>query len=110
MKEAYDNGVFDIEGYGGDINNQDAWPVMLKEYQYLLTYGMWDYSEFWDGGSLSPEWNDNARTPEGVLANNPLGYELFNTYLKPVISKPSKEILRNMFKDNDQGDSGYTPD
>ena len=110
MKEAYDNGVFDIEGYGGDINNQNAWPVMLKEYQYLLTYGMWDYSEFWDGGSLSPEWNDNARTPEGVLANNPLGYELFNTYLKPVISKPSKEILRNMFKDNDQGDSGYTPD
>ena len=110
MKEAYANGVFDIEGYGGDINNQDAWPVMLKEYQYLLTYGMWDYSEFWDGGSLSPEWNDNARTPEGVLANNPLGYELFNTYLKPVISKPSREILRNMFKDNDQGDSGYTPD
>ena len=110
MKEAYDNGVFDIEGYGGDINNQDAWPVMLKEYQYLLTYGMWDYSEFWDGGSLSPEWNDNARTPEGVLANNPLGYELFNTYLKPVISKPSKEILRDMFKDDDQGDSGYTPD
>ena len=110
MKEAYDNGVFDIEGYGGDINNQDAWPVMLKEYQYLLTYGMWDYSEFWDGGSLSPEWNDNARTPEGVLANNPLGYELFNSFLKPVISKPSKEILRNMFKDNDQGDSGYTPD
>ena len=110
MKEAYDNGVFDIEGYGGDINNQDAWPVILKEYQYLLTYGMWDYSEFWDGGSLSPEWNDNARTPEGVLANNPLGHELFNTYLKPVISKPSKEILRNMFKDNDQGDSGYTPD
>ena len=34
MKEAYVNGVFDIEGYGGNINNQDAWPVMLKEYQY----------------------------------------------------------------------------
>lgn len=110
MKEAYNNGVFDIEGYGGDINNQDAWPVMLKEYQYLLTYGMWEYSEFWEGGSLSPEWNDNARTPEGILANNPLGYELFNTYLKPVISKPSKELLRTMFKDNDQGDSGYIPD
>ena len=49
-----------IEGYGGDINNRDAWPVMLKEYQYLLTYGMWEFSEFWDGGSLSPEWNDNV--------------------------------------------------
>ena len=110
MKEAYVNGVFDIEGYGGNINNQDAWPVMLKEYQYLLTYGMWGFNEFWEGGSLSPEWNDNARTPEGVLANNPLGYELYNAYFKPVISVPSKETLRAIFQDNDQGDSGYVPD
>jgi hypothetical protein len=110
MKEAYVNGVFDIEGYGGNINNQDAWPVMLKEYQYLLTYGMWGFNEFWEGGSLSPEWNDNARTPEGVLANNPLGYELYNAYFKPVISIPSKEILRAIFQDNDQGESGYTSD
>jgi hypothetical protein len=110
MKEAYTNGVFDIEGYGGDINNTNAWPVMLKEYQYLLTYGMWEFSEFWEGGSLSPEWNDNSRTPSGILANNPLGYQLYNTYFKPVISKPSKETLREIFQDNDQGDSGYEPD
>ena len=110
MKEAYTNGVFDIEGYGGDINNRDAWPVMLKEYQYLLTYGMWEFSEFWEGGSLFPEWNDNARTPEGVLANNPLGYELYNTYFKPVISKPSKDTLREIFQDDDQGESGYIVD
>lgn len=110
MIEAYNNGVFDIEGYGGNINNRDAWPVMLKEYQYLLTYGMWGFSEFWEGGSLSPEWNDNARTPSGILANNPLGYELYNTYFKPVISIPSKATLREIFQDNDQGDSGYVPD
>ena len=55
-------------------------------------------------------WNDNARTPEGVLANNPLGYELYNAYFKPVISIPSKEILRAIFQDNDQGESGYTSD
>ena len=110
MKEAYNNGVFDIEGYGGNINNRDAWPVMLKEYQYLLTFGMWEFSEFWKGGSLSPEWNDNARTPSGILANNPLGYELYNTYFKPVISIPSKATLREIFQDNDQGDSGYVPD
>ena len=109
MKEAYNNGVFDIEGYGGNINNRDAWPVMLKEYQYLLTFGMWEFSEFWEGGSLSPEWNDNARTPSGILANNPLGYELYNTYFKPVISIPSKATLREIFQDNDQGDSGYMP-
>lgn len=110
MKEAYTNGVFDIEGYGDDINNRDAWPVMLKEYQYLLTYGMWEFSEFWEGGSLSPEWNDNARSPSGILTNNPLGYELYNTYFKPVISIPSKETLRAIFQDNDQGNPGYVPD
>ena len=111
MKEAYNNGVFDIEGYGNaDINNQEIWGVLCKEYTYLLTYGMWEFSEFWEGGSLSPEWNDDARTPEGVLANNPLGYELYNSYFKPVISKPSPEIFRTIFQANDQGDSGYTPD
>ena len=111
MKEAYDNGVFDISGYGnGNINNQDIWGVLLKEYTYLLTFGMWEFSEFWEGGSLAPEWSDDARTLEGVLENNPLGYQLFNTYFKPVISKPSKEILRSMFQDNDQGESGYVVD
>ena len=111
MKEAYNNGVFDIKDYGnGDINNQDIWGVLLKEYTYLLTFGMWEFSEFWENGTLAPEWNDNARTPEGILSNNPLGHELYNTYFKPVISKPSKEVLRSIFQDNDEGESGYIPD
>ena len=71
---------------------------------------MWEFSEFWEGGSLSPEWNDNGRTPSGILANNPLGYKIYTTYFKPVISKPSKVTLREIFQDNDQGDSGYVPD
>ena len=111
MREAYDNGVFGIEGYGGDIDNQDAWPVMLKEYQYLLTFGMWEYGqEVWENGSLSPEWIDGARTPEGILENNPLGYALFETYFSPVISKPSISALRLIFQDDDQGVSGYQSD
>ena len=101
MKETYENGVYGIEGYGGDIDNRDAWPVMLKEYQYLLTFGMWVFSEFWEGGSLSPEWNDNARTPEGIQQNNPLGYALYITYFAPVVSIPSKEVLRSIFQDYD---------
>ena len=111
MKEAYNNGVFDISGYGeGNINNQDIWGVLLKEYTYLLTFGMWEFNEFWEGGSLAPEWSDKARTPEGILENNPLGYQLYNKYFKPVVSKPSKEILRTIFQDNDQGESDYIPD
>jgi hypothetical protein len=111
MREAYDNGVFGIEGYGGDIDNKDAWAVMMKEYQYLLTFGMWEYGqEFWENGSLSPEWIDSARTPEGVKAKNPLGYALFNTYFRPVLSKPSVESLRRIFQDDDKGRSGYEAD
>ncbi|MDE2644199.1 MAG: hypothetical protein OSB55_15805 [Verrucomicrobiota bacterium] len=111
MREAHDNGVFGIDGYGGDINNRDAWPVMLKEYQYLLTFGMWEYGqEFWENGSLSPEWIDDARTAEGIKARNPLGFELFNTYYSPVISKPSVEALRFIFQDADKGVSGYEYD
>jgi hypothetical protein len=39
-----------------------------------------------------------------------LGYALYNKYFAPVISKPSKTVLRSMFQDNDQGESGYQPD
>ena len=68
MKEAYNNGVFDISGYGnGNINNQDIWGVILKEYTYLLTFGMWEFNDFWEDGTLAPEWSDSALTPEGVL-------------------------------------------
>ena len=65
---------------------------------------------FGENGSLSPEWNDNSKTPQGFQENNPLGYALYNKYFAPVISKPSKEILRTIFKDNDQGEHGYKAD
>ena len=111
MKEAYENGVFGIDDYGGDINNSENFDKMLVEYQYLLTFGMWEFgTELWDGGSLAPEWSDNANTPEGIQQNNPLGYALFNNYIAPVISKPNIVTLRSMFQDNDQGESGYQSD
>jgi len=109
LKEAIDRGVYNISDYG-EISNKDIWPMLLKEYTYLLTYAMWEFTEFWDGESLAPEWNDNSRTQEGLLSNNPLGYALYNKYFAPVISKPSKITLRSMFQDNDQGESGYQPD
>ena len=112
MNEAVENGVFDLEGYGGSLERdlEFTGKVILKEYLYVLTFGMWEYSEFWEMGSLAPEWSDSARTPEGVLELNPLGHALYTKYLAPVISQPSKEILLDMFQDNDQGDHGYLSD
>ena len=110
MKEAADNGIFDLSDYGGSYDNPDKFGLILKEYQYLLNFGMWEFSGFWDGGSLAPEWADSARTPEGVLAVNPLGYELFNSYYyAPVLSKPDTSVLRNIFQDNDMGSAEYNP-
>jgi plastocyanin len=56
------------------------------------------------------------RTQSGIQTNNPLGYTLHNTYIAPVISKPSLTTIRSIFQDGDVGDptvagaSGYVVD
>ena len=60
---------------------------------------MFEYTELWDGGSLAPEWTDDMRTQAGIQSNNPLGYAFHNTYIAPVISKPSLATIRSIFQD-----------
>jgi hypothetical protein len=115
MVEAYDGGFWDSSGYGGDAwkTDGDAFEVAAKEYLYLLNFCMFEYTSLWAGGSLSPEWSDSMRTAAGIQSNNPLGYALHNTYIAPVISKPSLATIRSIFQDGDTGDptvagaSGY---
>ena len=112
IKEAVDNGIFSLRDYmDGNIDSPETYRLISKEYLYLLNFGMWEYGqEFWENGTLAPEWNDNARTPAGVQQNNPLGFALFNNYLRPVLSKPTLSDLRSIFQDNDGGVSGYVSD
>ena len=120
MVEAYDAGMWDPSGYepspGAFKTNGDAFEVAAKEYLYLLNFCMFDYSSLWEGGSLAPEWSDSMRTPSGIQSNNPLGYALHNSYIAPVISKPTLATIRNIFQDGDTGDptvagaSGYVVD
>jgi len=111
MKQAIENGMYDPTDYApnwsGDTGQAQ---VAYKEYMYLLNFGMWEMSEFWDGGSLSPEWNDSMRTPSGIQTNNISGYTLFNNYFAPVLTKPSFTTLRNIFQNNGGGSSGYVAD
>ena len=108
MKQAIDNGQYDPSGYSTDwATDPEAAAVAYTEYTYLLNWSMWEMSEFWENGSLSPEWADDMRTPTGLLANNPLGYALFNTYFAPVLSKPDFAVLRTIFGEGDTGVSGY---
>ena len=110
MKEAINNGMYSPD-YAPEWNqSEDGAGVAYKEYLYLLNFNMWEMSEFWKGKSLAPEWNDSMRTPNGIMTNNPLGYDLFIQYIKPVLSKPDFTTIRSIFKDNDQGESGYIAD
>ena len=99
MKEAYDGGLWDSEGYGGDAwkTDPEMFEIAQKEYLYLLNFSMFEYTSLWENGTLSPEWNDSMRTPSGILTNNPLGYELYNTYIAPVISKPEVTTDKGYF-------------
>jgi len=111
MKEVIDAGLFDPSGYSVDwATDPEAAVVAYKEYAYLLNWSMWDMKEFWENESLAPEWSDTLRTPALMLANNPLGYALFNTYFAPVLSKPDFAVLKNIFQANDGGESGYNAD
>ena len=117
MKEAIDNGVFDPSGYTSDpLNDPEQFHPAATEYTYILNFSMWEMGkEFWPDkvngeGALEGEWSVTASDPAGVLAENPLGHELFLKYFDPVLSKPDFETLRSMFQDNDQGESGYALD
>ena len=123
MVEAYDAGMWDPSGYepspGAFKTSGDAFEVAAKEYLYLLNFCMFEYTSLWEGGSLSPEWSDSMRTQAGILANNPLGYALHNSYIAPVISKPSLATIRSIFGDGNTpaqddpslaGTSGYVVD
>ena len=123
MEEAYDAGKWDPSGYQENPDDwktdADAFEVAAKEYLFLLNFAMFEYTELWDGGSLAPEWTDDMRTQAGIQANNPLGYAFHNTYIAPVISKPSLATIRSIFQDGNTpaqddprlaGESGYVVD
>lgn len=93
-----------------EITDPEQAEIAYKEYLYLLNWSMWEMAQFWDGGSLAPEWSNDLTSVDGVLLNNPLGYALFNTYIAPVMTKPNFVTLRNIFQDGDLGVSGYVAD
>ena len=107
--QAITNNVFDASSYGTwPGTDADVRALIMREYYYLLTLGMWEYfSVFVDGGSLSPEWNDNSRTQAGIQTNNSLGYALYNDYGKKILAKPSQTILTAMHTAS--AASGYAP-
>ena len=113
MREAVDNGIFDISSYGIVLNGSesaDERTLLGKEYAYLLTFGMWEYiTVYVDGGSLAPEWSNSARTQSGIQTNNPLGFSLYNDYYAKMIAKPTTLQLETMFIDGNLGESTYVP-
>ena len=105
IQQAVNGSKFDPSGYAANWATQaDHFTVAAKEYLYLLTFGMFEYTTLWENDSLTPEWTDDMRTPAGIQTNNALGYALFNTYMKPVFDNPSLATIRAIFQDGDNGD------
>ena len=83
----------------------------MREYLYCLTYAMWNYTaKYTEDYSLAPEWSDKYLTKASIKEKNPKGYQLFNNYIKKIISKPDSTKLEEIYKDNDTGVSGYIAD
>ena len=103
------NGVFNDSDYKSrDDGSDDYDALVMREYVYLLTYAEWGFiNEFVDGGSLAPEWADDARTSSDIMAKNPLGHALFTDYISKIISKPNETILREIYSSD--APSGYVP-
>ena len=107
--QAITNNVFDPSNYGTwPGSDPDIRALIMREYYYLLTMGMWGYfSSVIPGGSLSPEWNDNSRTSAGVQTNNSLGWDLVEQYGKKVIVRPNVNNLTGMYQAS--GSSSWAP-
>tara|TARA_B100000768_G_scaffold173026_1_gene181873 strand:+ start:493 stop:1791 length:1299 start_codon:yes stop_codon:yes gene_type:complete len=105
MAQAINNGMYQPVGLGANWQNGgDAYPLAVKEYLYLLNFGMHEYCDLWDGGSLAPEWSTAMNTPNGILTNNPLGHALWQSEFNAVIDKIPLSTLRSIFQDGDVGD------
>lgn len=112
MKQAIDASKYDPSGYAPNWDSdEDQYQNAIKEYLYLLHFGMHQYSYLWPdkdsggiNGSLSPEWTDDMRTPTGIATYNPLGFALFAKYINPVMAKIPLGSIRSLFRDGDAGD------
>ena len=117
MSQAINNGFYQPTGIGANwASGGDAYKIAVKEYLYLLNFGMHEYTSLWDSGTLAPEWHDSMRTPVGIQTNNALGYALWNTYFEDSIAKVPVATWRSIFIDGDIGvapfgaASGYVAD
>ena len=117
ISQAINGGFYQPAGIGANwASGGDAYAVAVKEYLYLLNFGMHEYTSLWDDGTLAPEWHDSMKTPFGIQTNNALGYALWNTYFEDSIAKVPVAKWRSIFQDGDignpliAGDPGYVTD
>jgi hypothetical protein len=117
ISQAINGGFYQPTGIGANwAFGGDAYKIAVKEYLYLLNFGMHEYTSLWDSGTLAPEWHDSMRTPAGIQTNNALGYALWNTYFENSIAKVPVATWRSIFTDGDVGvapfgaASGYVAD
>ena len=115
--EAINNEVYDDRDYKNFIGKSHPKyknlykSVVMREYLFCLTYAMWGYTKkYTEDYSLAPEWSDQHLTEESIKQANPLGHQIYNEYIRKIISKPDEIRLENMYKDDGGGLSNYIAD
>tara|TARA_Y100001968_G_scaffold322776_1_gene359444 strand:- start:51 stop:1565 length:1515 start_codon:yes stop_codon:yes gene_type:complete len=115
--EAIRNGIYNDKDYKDLIGKSHPQYInqyksaVMREYLYCLTYAMWGYTtKYTEDYSLSPEWSDKYLSVESIKDSNPLGFQLYNDYVKKIISKPDSLRLESIYMDNHTGVSDYIVD
>ncbi len=110
-QEAVRNGVYDPSDYSGANDGSDGYAqLLLREYVFCLIFAEWGFTQaLVEGGTLAPEWSDSHLSQAAIARDNPIGHRLFTNNISKIISKPSLQELGLIFKDGDQGLSGYLP-
>ena len=114
-KEAIQNGVYNASSYDFlGKNSYQYWKTVVVEYQYMLTFAEWGFIERYtfpsEGLPSNPEWSNSHINIEKIKEDNPLGHNLYENYIKKIISKPSTTKLDLIFQDNNNGYSYYISD
>jgi len=101
MQESIDKGIYDVSDYDELLDNDPEIykKILTQEYAYWLILAEWDYyvvaGKKEDGISGNGEFT--IGTPEEISETLPLGHELYNNFVKKILTEPDKEIIVSLF-------------
>ncbi len=90
MQEAISSQYYNVDFY-------EEYPAIVKECILIQEYAYWLITSAWNlqdkYGLGEDEWK--LQTPEKLKSNLPSAYELYETYIRKIMSAPQKATLQS---------------